>query len=92
MSAIHFTSEDDATGLVTVLKDKGYQTTLLHENFTSDDGSDDREWVLMVEPLDDDVQTLAHSHGGWTPHDDAELDAAAGFNLPDAPPRLAPEG
>ncbi len=70
MSAIHFDTSEDATELVKALEAEGYRTDLRPEGFAGEDDSEDRAWVLVVEPFDDRVVEMVDVYGGWMPGDE----------------------
>lgn len=85
MSAIYFDTDDDATELVKALQAEGYQTDLHRESFAGEDDSEDRAWLLTVEPFDDRVVEMVDVYGGWMPED--ERLPADPPTLPDSPRR-----
>lgn len=89
MSDVYFDSDDDADELVSALQVEGYATSLRREGFAGEDDSEDRAWVLRVEPFDDRVIEMVDVYGGWMPTD-ARLPAAPvpAPDLPTAPKRL----
>jgi hypothetical protein len=86
MSAIYFDSDDDAAELVKALEGEGYTTTLRREGFAGEDDSEDRAWLLIVEPFDERVVEMVDVYGGWMPGDDRL--AADPLELPGQPKRL----
>ncbi|MEH3033471.1 MAG: hypothetical protein PGN07_05400 [Aeromicrobium erythreum] len=85
MSAIWFDTDDDAAELVKALEAEGYATTLRREGFAGEDDSEDRAWILEVEPFDDRVVEMVDVYGGWMPGDEQLPPQAP--DLPDAPIR-----
>jgi hypothetical protein len=86
MMAIYFDEGDDAQELVKALEGEGYATTLTREAFAGEEDWDDRAWVLVVEPFDDQVVEMVDVYGGWLPGDDRP--AASPLDLPGLPKRL----
>lgn len=86
MEAIYFDSGDDADELITALQSEGYTTRLARDGFAGEDDSDDRAWVLVVEPFDERVSEMVDVYGGWLPGDDRP--AADPLELPGEPKRL----
>lgn len=70
MSDVYFDSDDDAAELVGALEAEGYATTLTREGFAGEDDSEDRAWLLRVEPFDARVVEMVDVYGGWMPGDD----------------------
>lgn len=85
MSAIYFDDEDDAAELIEQLHAEGYATVFTREGFAGEDDSEDRAWVLVVEPFDDLVVEMVDVYGGWLPGD--ERLGRAAVDLPDEPRR-----
>lgn len=69
MGEVYFDADDDAAELIGALETEGYATTLRREGFAGEDDSDDRAWVLVVEPFDDRVVEMVDVYGGWLPGD-----------------------
>lgn len=86
MSAVYFDSDEDAAELVAALEAEGYATSLRREGFAGEDDSEDRAWVLHVDPFDDRVIDMVDVYGGWMPTD-ARLPAEPP-ELPTGPRRL----
>lgn len=85
MSAIYFDTDDDAAEIVKALQSEGYSTELRRESFAGEDDSEDRAWLLLVEPFDGRVIEMVDVYGGWMPGDERLPDRPA--DLPDAPLR-----
>ena len=87
MTGVHFDDADDGAQLVAALTEQGYATSWSRDGFAGEDDSDDRAWLLHVEPFDAGVVALVDVHGGWlpgAPHDAAPSPVA----LPTGPKRL----
>lgn len=82
---IYFDSEEDAAELVSALAAEGFSTSLAREGFAGEDDSEDRAWVLHVDPFDDRVIEMVDVYGGWLPGDDRPTPAPP--ELPTAPKR-----
>lgn len=85
MSAIYFDTDDDATEIVKALQSEGYSTELRRESFAGEDDSEDRAWLLLVEPFDARVIEMVDVYGGWMPGDERLPERPA--DLPDTPLR-----
>ncbi|MFI5427555.1 hypothetical protein [Aeromicrobium sp. UC242_57] len=83
---IFFDSAEDADELVAALRSEGFTTSLEREGFAGEDDSEDRAWVLHVEPFDDRVVAMVDVYGGWLPGD--ERLAPTPLDLPAAPKRI----
>lgn len=90
MSDVYLDTAEDAAELVTALEAEGYTTSLRREGFAGEDDSDDRGWLLHVDPFDDRVAAMVDVHGGWMPTD-TRLPPAP-LDLPQAPKRLKRDG
>lgn len=69
MSDVYFDSEEDAAELIAALEAEGYATSLRRESFAGEDDSEDRAWLLHVDPFDDRVTEMVDVYGGWLPTD-----------------------
>jgi hypothetical protein len=87
MGEIFFDTDDDAGELVKALESEGYSTSLRREAFAGEDDSDDRAWVLTVEPFDDRVVEMVDVYGGWLPGDERSGGAESPPDLPGSPRR-----
>ncbi|KQY58590.1 hypothetical protein ASD11_02730 [Aeromicrobium sp. Root495] len=85
MSAIYFDTDDDAAEIVKALQSEGYSTELRRESFAGEDDSEDRAWLLLVDPFDERVIEMVDVYGGWMPGDERLPDRPA--DLPDSPLR-----
>lgn len=79
MSDVYFDTDEDAAELIAALEAEGYTTSLRRESFAGEDDSEDRAWLLHVEPFDDRVIEMVDVYGGWMPTD---------VRLPVVPPEL----
>lgn len=86
MSDVYFDTDEDAVELIAALDAEGYQTSLERESFAGEDDSEDRAWVLHVEPFDDRVIAMVDVYGGWLVGD--ERAAPMTLDLPSEPKRL----
>ena len=86
MTAIHFDTDTDAGELIAALAAEGYMTSLTREGFAGEDDSEDRSWLLVVDPFDDRVVEMVDVYGGWLPGDDRLV--AEPPELPGGPRRL----
>ena len=86
MSDVYFDTEEDAVELIAALEAEGFTTSLEREGFAGEDDSEDRAWVLRVEPFDDRVVAMVDVYGGWLVGD--ERVAPMTLDLPSAPKRL----
>lgn len=86
MSDVYFDSEEDAAELISALEAEGYTASLRREGFAGEDDSEDRAWLLHVDPFDDRVTEMVDVYGGWLPAD-TRLPAAPP-DLPTGPKRL----
>lgn len=62
---IYFDVEEDAAELIAALHAEGFATTLQPEGFAGEDDSEDRAWVLTVDPFDERVVAMVDVYGGW---------------------------
>ena len=85
MSAIYFDTDDDAAEIVKALQAEGYATELRRESFAGEDDSEDRAWLLLVEPFDARVIEMVDVYGGWMPGDERLPEHPA--DLPEGPRR-----
>lgn len=92
MGEIWFDEADDAGELVKALEAEGYDVALQPEGFAGEDDSEDRAWVLHVDPFDDRVSDMVDVYGGWLPGDDRLPAAPELPDLPSVPKRLKREG
>ncbi|EFQ82777.1 hypothetical protein HMPREF0063_11986 [Aeromicrobium marinum DSM 15272] len=91
MTGIWFDEAEDAEEIVKALQAEGYRTELRRESFAGEDDSDDRAWLLEVDPFDDRVVEMVDVYGGWMPGDDRL--PAEPLDLPAQPRRIKrPEG
>lgn len=88
MVEVYFDADDDAAELIGALEAEGYAATLRREGFAGEDDSDDRAWVLVVEPFDDRVVEMVDVYGGWLPGDPQAWPEPPPPPLPGQPKRL----
>lgn len=84
---IYFDTEEDAAELIAALRAEGFATTMRPEGFAGEDDSEDRAWILTVDPFDDRVVAMVDVYGGWLPGD-ARLAPPAPPELPTGPKRF----
>ncbi len=89
MSDVYFDSEEDAAELIAALEAEGYTTALRREGFAGEDDSEDRAWLLHVDPFDDCVTEMVDVYGGWLPADPRlPVEPPSPPDLPTGPRRL----
>lgn len=69
MSEVYFDTDEDAGELIAALEAEGYTTSLRREGFAGEDDSEDRAWLLHVDPFDERVIEMVDVYGGWMPAD-----------------------